>query len=272
MSAHPFKPASFLYEESGPIARITLNRPDVLNALTFDTYTQLRDLFAGLKDRRELRVVILTGAGRAFCSGGDVKEIIGRLQGRPDEELLSFTRLTCETVLRMREAPQLILASLNGVTAGAGAALALASDFRIASDAARIAFLFVKVGLCGADMGVAHFLTRFIGIGRATELMMTGEFIDARTAEQWGLVNRVVPAADLESETRSWAETLAAGPDPGLRMTKEILNQTAGFNLPEALDLEARAQALCMKSPDFQEAYRAFLEKRRPDFARSRKR
>ena len=270
MTTGPFHPTAFLYQEHGPIARLTLNRPEVLNALTFDTYKQLRDLFAALPGRSHVRVVILSGAGRAFCTGGDVKEIIGRLQGASDEELLDFTRLTCDTVLKMREAPQMIIASLHGVTAGAGAALALASDFRIVSDNVRIAFLFVKVGLAGADMGVAHLLPRIVGFGRATELLMRGEFVDARTAEQWGLVHRVVPAADLENETSVWAESLAAGPDEGMRTTKALLNQTFGFDLAEILEVEARAQAICMKSPDFGEAYRAFLEKRPPSFTRGR--
>jgi enoyl-CoA hydratase/carnithine racemase len=261
--------SAFLYQEENQVARITLNRPDVLNALTVEIYEELRDTFAGMKQRPDLRVIVLTGSGRAFCSGGDVKEIIGRLQGRSDEELLDFTRLTCDTVLRMREAPQVIIASLNGVTAGAGAALALASDFRIASEAARIAFLFVKVGLSGTDMGVAHLLPRFVGFGRATELLMRGEFIDAPTAERWGLFNRVVPANELETETRAWADSLAAGPAYGLRVTKEILNRAQGLDLAEALEVEARAQALCMKHPDFKEAHQAFLQKRKPVFGRT---
>ena len=261
--------SAFLYHEESHVARITLNRPDVLNALTVETYELLRDTFAGMKQRPHLRVIVLTGSGRAFCSGGDVKEIIGRLQGRSDEELLDFTRLTCETVLRMLEAPQVIIASLNGVTAGAGAALALASDLRIASDAARLAFLFVKVGLSGADMGVAHLLPRLVGYGRAAELLMRGEFIDAHTAERWGLLNRVVPAAELEGETRSWAESLASGPVLGLRMTKAIMNRALGINIAEALEVEAGAQALCMKHPDFNEAYQAFLQKRKPVFGRN---
>ena len=254
--------STFRYESSGPIARLTLDRPDVLNALTVDTYKELRDLFSSLKEDRDVRVVILTGSGRGFCSGGDVKEIIGQLQGRSDEELLEFTRLTCEVVLQMREAPQIIIASLNGVTAGAGAALALASDFRIASEAARIAFLFVKVGLSGADMGAAHLLPRLIGVGRATEMLMRGDFVDAATAHQYGLVNRVVAPERLRSETDAWAETMASGPRLGLEMTKVIMNRALGFGLSDALEVEAEAQAVCMKHPDFEEAYTAFLEKR----------
>ncbi len=262
--------STFGYEEEGSIARITLNRPEVLNALTIGVYEDLRDAFTGLKEKDHLRVVILTGTGRAFCTGGDVKEIIGRLQGRSDAELLDFTRLTCEVVLRMREAPQAIIASLNGVTAGGGAALALASDFRIAAEEARIAFLFVKVGLSGADMGACHLLPRLIGQSRATDLLMRGEFIDAATAERWGLYNRVVPARELADETEEWAHGLLEGPALGLKMTKTILNRSLGFDLAEALDVEARTQADCMRHPDFEEAYRAFLEKRPPVFGRDR--
>jgi len=259
----------FLYQQADGIARITLNRPDVLNAITFEVYEALRDRFALLAADTSVRVVILTGAGRAFCTGGDVREIIGRLQGRSEEELLSFTRLTCEVILRMREAPQIIIASLNGVTAGAGAALALASDFRIASESARIAFLFVKVGLSGADMGAAHLLPRLLGTARATELLMCGDFVDAATAGRWGLFNRVVAPDALREETESWAASLAAGPTLGLQMTKKILNQSLGFDLREALEVEARAQAICMGHPDFAIAYEAFKMKKPPRFGGS---
>ena len=261
---------TFLYQEDGRVATITLDRPDVLNALTVETYQELHDTFASMKQRGDLQVIVLTGSGRAFCSGGDVRQIIGWLQGRSDDELRAFTKLTCDTVLMMREAPQIIIASLNGVTAGAGAALALASDFRIASEAARIAFLFVKVGLSGADMGAAHLLPRFVGLGRATELLMRGDFIDAVTARDWGLVHRVVPASELAAETGRWAESLASGPSLGLTMTKRIMNRALGFDLDAALRIEADAQAVCMKHPDFGEAYQAFLEKRRPVFGKER--
>jgi len=261
-------PKTFLWEEKGAIARLTLNRPEVLNALTFDVYHELRDVFAGLEDKPALRVVVIAGAGRGFCSGGDVKEIIGRLAGQSDEVLLNFTRLTCEVILRMREAPQIFIASINGVAAGAGAVMAMASDLRIASTEARIAFLFTKVGLTGADMGAAHLLPRIVGAGRAAELLLRGDFIDARTAEAWGLFNRVVAPERLEAETASWAETLARGPALGQRMTKHIMNRGMGMNLAEALELEAGAQAVCMKHPDFAEAYEAFVQKRPPVFGR----
>lgn len=260
--------STFIFEKDGPIAWITLNRPEVLNALTFDTYHALRDRFAAFERETDTRVIVLTGQGRAFCSGGDVKEIIGRLQGCSDEELLAFTRLTCEVILRMRRAPQVIIASLNGVTAGAGAALALASDLRIASSAARIAFLFVKVGLSGADMGAAHLLPRLIGPGRAAEMLLRGEFVDAATAERWGLVNRVVTPEQLAARTRDWAEALAGGPRFGLETTKRIMNRGLGLDLEAALETEARAQTDCMRHPDFEEAYQAFLAKRTPRFGK----
>ncbi len=261
---------TFLWEVNGPCARLTLNRPEVLNAITFDVYRELRDRFAALADDEEVRVVVIGGAGRGFCSGGDVKEIIGRLTGRPDEELLAFTRLTCEVVLLMRQAPQILISSIQGVAAGAGAVIALASDFRIASTAARIAFLFTKVGLSGADMGAAHLLPRIIGAGRAAEMLIRGDFIDAQTAHAWGLFHRVVDPDALEKETTAWANAIAAGPALGIRMTKHIMNRSLGFNLSEALEYEAEAQAVCMKHPDFAEAYRAFLEKRPPRFGEGR--
>jgi len=259
---------TFLWEETGAVARLTLNRPEVLNALTFDVYHELRDRFAALKDNAALRVVVLTGAGRAFCSGGDVKEIIGRLTGQSDERLLDFTRLTCEVILRMREAPQIIIASINGVAAGAGAVLAMASDLRIASTEARIAFLFSKVGLTGADMGAAHLLPRLIGAGRAAEMLLRGDFVDAKTAEAWGLYNRVVAPEKLAAETEAWVDTLSRGPALGQSMTKHIMNRGLGLNLVDALELEAEAQAICMKHPDFAEAHEAFVQKRPPVFGR----
>ncbi len=259
---------TFLWEEKGAVARLTLNRPEVLNALTFDVYHELRDRFASLKDNATLRVVVLTGAGRGFCSGGDVKEIIGRLTGQSDERLLDFTRLTCEVILRMREAPQIIIASINGVAAGAGAVLAMASDLRIASTEARIAFLFSQVGLPGADMGAAHLLPRLIGAGRAAELLLRGDFIDAQTAGAWGLYNRVVAPEQLAAETAAWVDALSRGPSLGQSMTKHIMNRGLGMSLADALELEAEAQAVCMKHPDFLEAYEAFVQKRPPVFGR----
>src|ERR1700716_2425574 len=190
---------SFLYEQRDGIATITLNRPERLNAITFEVYREMTDLLATLRDERDVRVVVITGAGRAFCSGGDVRDIIGELQGRDAEGLLDFTRLTCELIHNMRALPKPIIASLNGTTAGAGACIALASDIRIAAEEAKIAFIFVKVGLAGTDMGAAFLFPRAGGPGKGTELLMTGDFISAKEAERIGLYNRVVARDQLES-------------------------------------------------------------------------
>jgi enoyl-CoA hydratase/carnithine racemase len=260
------EPKSFLYEVSAGVAWVTLNRPERLNALTFEVYRELTDAFAALQREREVRAVVIRGAGRAFCSGGDVRDIIGELQGRDAEGLLEFTRMTCELVRNIRALRKPVIASLNGTTAGAGACIALASDLRIASAEARIAFLFVKVGLSGADMGAAHLLPRLVGLSKATELLFTGDFITAEEALAAGLYNRVVPAAELESETRAVAERLARGPSFALGMTKEMLNRELDVSLETALEWEAQAQAACMQHPDYAEAYRAFTEKREPRF------
>ena len=259
-------PRSFHYEAADGIASITLDRPDRLNALTFEVYEELRDLFADLAGEEAVRVVAITGRGRAFCTGGDIKEIIGPLFDTDPPDRLAFTRLTCDLVRAMRRLPRPIIASLNGVVAGAGAAIALASDFRIAAEEARIAFLFVKVGLSGADMGAAFLLPRIVGAGRAMELLSLGEFIDAREAERIGLYHRVVPAGDLAAETRRLAEKLAAGPAFGLAMTKTMIDRESGMDLETALEAEAQAQAICMEHPDYREAYEAFIEKRSPRF------
>jgi enoyl-CoA hydratase/carnithine racemase len=260
------EPKSFLFDVRGGVAWVTLNRPERLNALTFEVYRELTDVFAALQSEEDVRVVVLTGAGRAFCSGGDVRDIIGELQGRDAGGLLEFTRLTCELVRNIRALRKPVIASLNGTTAGAGACIALASDLRIASVEARIAFLFVKVGLSGADMGAAHLLPRLVGLAKATELLYTGDFITADDALVAGLYNRVVPAVELEAETRSLAERLARGPAFALGMTKEMLNREMDVSLDTALEWEAQTQAVCMQHPDYAEAYRAFVEKREPRF------
>jgi len=248
------------------IATITLNRPERLNALTFDVYRELTDLFAALRLEEEIRVVIITGTGRAFCSGGDVHDIIGELFNRDMEGLLEFTQMTCELVHNIRAAPQPVIASLNGTTAGAGACIALASDIRIASDEAKIAFLFVKVGLSGADMGAAYLLPRVIGLSKASELLYTGEFISAIEAERIGLYNRVVSNDQLATTTGEFAERLAGGPAFALAKTKEMLNRELFSGLDAALEAEAFAQAICMQHPDYREAYESFVEKRKPRF------
>lgn len=259
-------PESFLYEQSRGIGTITLNRPERLNAITFEVYRELTDFIAGLREEADVRVVVITGAGRAFCSGGDVRDIIGALQGRDAEGLLDFTRLTCELIHNMRALPKPIIASLNGTTAGAGACIALASDIRIAAKEAKIAFIFVKVGLAGTDMGATYLLPRVVGLAKATELLMTGEFISADEAERIGLYNRVVPRDQLETATREFAEKLAQGPALGLAKTKEMLNRELHMGFESALEAEALAQALCMQTPDFREAHAAFLEKRPAKF------
>src|SRR3989442_4650872 len=255
-------PRSFLYQKREGIATITLNRPERLNAITFEVYRELTDLFASLRDEKHVRVVVITGAGRAFCSGGDVRDIIGELQGRDAAGLLEFTRLTCELIRNMRLLPKPIIASLNGTTAGAGSCIALASDIRIAAEEAKIAFIFVKVGLAGTDIGATYLLPRVIGLAEATELLMAGDFISAQEAERIGLYNRLVPRDQLETATREIAEKLASGPGLGLAKTKEMLNRETHMRFNSALEAEAVAQALCMQTPDFEEAHAAFIEKR----------
>ena len=261
------KPTSFLYEQGvDGIAKITLNRPERLNALTFEVYRELTDMFAALGDEQDVRVVVITGAGRAFCSGGDVRDIIGELFDRNIQGLLEFTRMTCELVLNIRALPKPVIASLNGVTAGAGACIALASDIRLASEDAKIAFLFVKVGLSGADMGAAYLLPRVVGLSKATELLYTGDFISAYEAKRIGLYNRVVPADQLAATTHELAERLAKGPGFALAKTKEMLNRELAMNLTGALECEAQAQAICMQHTDYREAYEAFVAKREARF------
>ena len=262
-----FTPKSFLFEISPVgVATITLNRPDRLNALTFEVYRELTDTFTALRAETEVRAVVITGAGRAFCSGGDVHDIIGELFNRDMEGLLEFTRMTCELVANIRALRKPVIASLNGTTAGAGACIALASDIRIASEEAKIAFLFVKVGLSGADMGAAYLLPRVVGLSKATELLYTGDFISAAEAERIGLYNRVVPADQLTSVTQELAERLARGPAFALAKTKELLDREAHMSLEAALECEAQAQAICMQHPDYREAYEAFVAKREPKF------
>ena len=260
-------PGSFLYQLNGEgVATITLNRPERLNALTFEVYRELTETFAALRNEPEVRAVVITGAGRAFCSGGDVHDIIGELFKRDMEGLLKFTRMTCELVANIRALHKPVIASLNGTTAGAGACIALASDIRIAAEEAKIAFLFVKVGLSGADMGAAYLLPRVVGLAKATELLYTGDFISAQEAERIGLYNRVVPGSQLEATTQDLAERLARGPAFALAKTKELLDREAHMNLEAALECEAQAQAICMQHPDYREAYEAFVAKRTPKF------
>ena len=253
-------------DDTSGIVTLTLNRPERLNALTFELYDELRRTIRTLSDDPHARVVVLTGAGSAFCSGGDVHDIIGSLVGRDYRGLLEFTRMTCDLILAMRQCRRPIVAALNGTVAGAGAVIAAASDIRIASTDARIAFLFTRVGLAGADMGAAWLLPRIVGLGRATEILMTGEFVNADEAYRIGLYHQVVEPAVLVETVRARAEALARGPAFALEITKDALNREAHMDLASALESEAQIQASLMMHPDFREAYEAFREKRPAKF------
>ncbi|HEX4562137.1 MAG TPA: enoyl-CoA hydratase family protein [Gemmatimonadales bacterium] len=259
-------PRSFHYGVDSGVATITLNRPDRLNALTFQVYEELRDTFRALDTEPLVKAIVITGSGRAFCSGGDVEDIIGQLFARDAKGLLEFTRLTCDLILAMRNCRRPIIGALNGTVAGAGAVIAAACDIRIAAETAKIAFLFTRVGLSGADMGSAWLLPRIIGMGRASELLMTGDFIDAQRAREIGLYNAVVPADRVLAEARTLAEKLARGPSPALAVTKDALNREAAMTLEDALALEAKVQAVLMEHPNFRESYEAFKAKREPNF------
>ena len=256
----------FLYEVDDGIATLTFNRPEVMNALTFEIYTQLRDLFETLRYDEAVKVIVLTGAGDNFCSGGDVYQIIGELLKRDMKGHLEFTRMTGAVVQHMRLLDKPIIAALNGMTAGAGSVLALASDLRIASEKARFAFLFTKVGLTGADMGAGYLLPRVVGIGRAFELLLLGDTIDATTAERYGLVNRVVPHDELLATAHTIARRLAQGPTFAISMTKHMLNAELSMDLVSAIEAEAQAQALMLMSEDHRRFFEAFQAKEKPKF------
>lgn len=261
-------PEHFLAETDGRgIHRIRLNRPEKFNALTFESYAELRDHFRDIERDTSIRVVTLTGEGKAFCSGGDVERIIGPLLAMKMDELLEFTRMTGALIRNIRQLRAPVIAGLNGTTCGAGAVIALACDFRIASPFAKIAFLFTRVGLSGADMGAAFLLPRVVGLGKATELLMRGHFIPPSEALATGLYNEVVEADKLVSRLNELASELAEGPQLGLRMTKEMLNRELSMDLDSALEAEAQAQAICMMHPDFAESHKAWVEKRPPRFA-----
>jgi enoyl-CoA hydratase/carnithine racemase len=248
------------------VATITLDRPEVLNALTFEVYRELTDLFHRLQREPAVRAVVLTGTGRAFCSGGDVHEIIGELVKYDGPRLLEFTRMTGELVANIRKLRKPVVAALNGTAAGAGAVIALASDLRVMADTAKFAFLFVRVGLAGADMGAAYLLPRVVGLGRATEILMLGDPVPAARCLEVGLANRVVAADQVLAEARALAERLAAGPTFAHGMTKELLNQELSMALDQAIEAEAQGQQICMQTRDFREAFEAFAHKREPRF------
>mgnify|MGYP001363701561 CR=1 FL=1 len=265
----PLEPKSFLYDHDPAtgVATLTLSRPERLNALTFEVYEELRDAFVALDGEPGVRAIILTGAGRAFCSGGDVEDIIGALFEKDFQGLLEFTRVTGALVLAIRRCRRPVVAALNGTVAGAGSVIAAACDIRIAAESAKIAFLFTRVGLSGADMGASWLLPRIVGHGRASELLMTGDFIDAREAHRIGLYNRVVADDAVLAEARALAEKLARGPSFGLEITKESLDREWAMDLETALAWETQVQAGCMLDPNFRESYEAFRAKRDPQFA-----
>jgi enoyl-CoA hydratase/carnithine racemase len=262
-------PTSFLYAhdaETG-VATITLNRPEKLNALTFEVYEELRATFDALDTEDGVRAIVLTGSGRAFCSGGDVEDIIGRLLGRSHQELLDFTRVTGALIRSIRRCRRPVVAALNGTVAGAGSVIAAACDIRVAAESAKIAFLFTRVGLSGADMGASWLLPRIVGHGHASYLLMTGDFIDAREAERIGLYNRVVGSGEeAVAEATALAGRLARGPSFGLEISKESLDREWTMDLDSALAWETQVQAGCMLDPNFAESHAAFRDRREPRF------
>jgi len=248
------------------IAQVTLNRPDRKNPLTFESYAELRDLFRDLVYATDVKAVVVSGEGGNFCSGGDVHEIIGPLTNMTMPELLAFTRMTGDLVRAIRHCPQPVIAAIDGICAGAGAMIALASDLRLGTPAAKTAFLFTRVGLAGADMGACALLPRMIGQGRASELLFTGRAMTADEGLAWGFFNALHSADDLQSAASRLAESLVAGPNFAHGMTKTMLNQEWSMTIEQAIEAEAQAQAICMQTRDFHRAYEAFAAKQKPVF------
>ncbi|MDP8994006.1 MAG: enoyl-CoA hydratase family protein [Pseudomonadota bacterium] len=263
---HSYAPEHFLWAFADGVATVTLNRPERKNPLTFESYAELRDTFRALVHARDVKAVVVAGAGGNFSSGGDVHEIIGPLTERDMPGLLDFTRMTGDLVKAMRGCPQPIVAAIDGVCAGAGAIVAMASDLRIATPDARTAFLFARVGLAGCDMGACAILPRIVGQGRAAELLYTGRVMTAEEGERWGFHNRLVPAEALLDEATALARSLADGPTFAHAMTKRQLDQEWAVSLDTAIEMEAQAQAICMATNDFRRAFEAFAAKRKPEF------
>ena len=261
-----YRAAHFQWDVAGGVATITLARPARKNPLTFDSYAELRDLFAQLKYAADVHAVVVTGAGGNFCSGGDVHEIIGPLVRLAAPELLLFTRMTSDLVKTMRACPQPIVAAVDGVCAGAGAIVAMASDLRLGTARSQTAFLFNRVGLAGCDMGACAILPRLIGHGRAAELLYTGRAMSGEEGERWGFFNRLVAPDDLLVAAQALARELAAGPTFANGITKTMLHQEWSMTVDQALEAEAQAQAICMMTEDFKRAYRAFVAKQKPKF------
>jgi enoyl-CoA hydratase/carnithine racemase len=259
-------PKTFDFQLINQVGHVVLNRPDRLNALTFESYAELRDFFFDLRTRTDVRAIVLRSEGRAFCSGGDVEDIIGELFTRDMRGLLEFTRMTGALIENIRRAPQPVIAAIQGVAVGAGAVMATAADIRILGPKARFGFIFPQVGLCGADMGSAYLLPRIVGLGHASELLYTGEIIRAERAVEIGLGNRIVPADELVATVTELAEKIAKGPFFAHTMTKKMIDDEAHLGLSEAIEAEAQAQAICMQHPDFREAYDSWVDKRSPRF------
>ena len=266
-----FKAKHFLWEVDGKVATVTLNRPERKNPLTLDSYAELRDTFRDLVYSDAIKTVVITGAGGNFCSGGDVHEIIGPLveMQRKDDMagLLAFTRMTGDLVKAMRACPQPIVAAVDGICAGAGAILAMASDLRYGTARSKVAFLFVRVGLAGADMGACSILPRIVGAGRAAELLYTGRSMDGPEAERWGFYNKLCEPGAVLGDAQAVAKSLADGPTFAHAMTKKCLHQEWNMGIDEAIEAEAQAQAICMQTKDYERAYLAFVNKQRPIFA-----
>jgi len=254
----------FRFALADGVATVTLDRPDKLNALTFEAYADLRDLLAELTHRADVRVLVVRGSGRAFCSGGDVNEIIGATLSMSPDQLLAFTRMTGEVIRGMRECPVPIIAAVHGMAAGAGAVIALAADFRVCTPAARFAFLFTKVGLSGADMGAAYLLPRLVGLGHATRLLMLGDTVNADEAFRIGLVSSLAEADEFEEAVSGLASRLASGPTQAYAQTKALLTREQDMSLSAAVELEAMTQALLMNGQDYAEFHAAFNEGRQP--------
>ena len=265
-----FKPQHFLWQLDGKVATVTLNRPERKNPLTLESYAELRDTFRDLVYADAVKTVVIAGAGGNFCSGGDVHEIIGPLvemqRGDDMAGLLAFTRMTGDLVKTMRACPQPVVAAVDGVCAGAGAILAMASDLRLGTARSKVAFLFVRVGLAGADMGACNMLPRIIGAGRAAELLYTGRSMDGSEAERWGFYNRLCEPQALLGEAQAMAKSLAAGPTFAHAMTKRCIHQEWSMGIDEAIEAEAQAQAICMQTKDYGRAYEAFVKKEKPAF------
>jgi enoyl-CoA hydratase/carnithine racemase len=256
----------FAFRIDAGVARVTLNRPDKLNPLTFESYADLRDLLSELPHHEEVKVLVIEGEGRAFCGGGDVNEIIGELITMPAADLMRFTKMTGDVIRAMRECPIPIIVKVQGMAAGAGAVVALAADFRVVGRSGRFAFLFTKVGLSGGDMGAAYLLPRVVGLSRATSLLMLGDTIDAETADRYGLVSELVDDEGLDEAVAALAARLAAGPTLALAQTKSLLTRELDMSLSSAMELDAMTQALLMTTEDHAEFHAAFTQGRLPEW------